>query len=129
MQVPRTTMLLAMATCVLAMTWAAAQVEAHARLVRADPAPGSTVRASPRVVRAVFNEELDVKRSAISVTDTRGLRVDDGRGGVDLDDLDRKTLIARLSSAVAGTYTVRWTAVSVDDLNAARGTFRFTIAK
>ena len=122
-------MVLAMIVASLAMIWAVSQANAHARLVRADPPPGSTMKEPPRVVRAVFNEELDVKRSAVSVTDARGLRVDDGRGGVDLDDLDRKTLIARLRAVRSGTYTVRWTAVSADDLNVARGTFRFTVAR
>lgn len=106
-------------------------VSAHPRMVRAEPAPGSTVRVPPKVVRMWFkldpNEELEPRRSAISVWDTRGRRVDDGTGGVDLNDLDRLSLIARLKPLRAGTYTVRWRAVSTPDLASRQGTFRFTV--
>lgn len=102
---------------------------AHARLVRASPAPSSTLKAAPRLVRAVFNEELDPRGSTLIVTDARGRRVDDGRGGVDLDDLDRKTLVVRLRALGPGTYTVRWRATSADDQFVASGSFRFTIGR
>lgn len=102
---------------------------AHAKLVGAEPAPGSTVKVTPKAVRAWFNEELDVRRSAIGVWDVRGRRVDDGKGGVDLNDLDRRTLIARLTPLRPGVYVVKWKAVSTDDLYAAHGEFRFTVAR
>jgi hypothetical protein len=62
------------------------------------------------------------------VWDAREQRVDDGKGGVDLNDLDRLSLIARLRPLGRGTYTVRYKAVSTPDLAARRGTFRFTVA-
>lgn len=108
-----------------------AAVSAHAKLAKADPKPGSTVRSAPRVVRLWFTlggEELDPWRSTVSVWDSRGRRVDDGKGGVDLDDLDRLTMIARLRPIEAGTYTVKWKAVSTPDGSTAQGTFRFTVA-
>jgi len=104
---------------------------AHAKLTKADPAPGSTVRTPPRVMRLWFalgREELDPKRSTVSVWDSKGRRVDDGKGGVDLDDLDRVTMIARLRTLGPGTYAVKWRAVSTPDGNIAQGTFRFTVA-
>jgi methionine-rich copper-binding protein CopC len=101
----------------------------HAKLLDASPAPGSAVKAPPRMVRAVFNDELDPTRSRITVTDARGRRVDDGRGGVDLDDLDRKTLVARLRVIGPGRYTVRWRAVSADDGYVAQGTFWFVVTR
>ncbi|MBI4280200.1 MAG: copper resistance protein CopC [Armatimonadetes bacterium] len=101
---------------------------AHARLVRAEPAPGSTVKSTPRVVRAWFSEELEAKRSAMGVWDARGRRVDDGKGGVDLNDLDRKSMMARLKPLGPGTYTVKWKAVSADDAYTAQGEFRFAVA-
>lgn len=109
-----------------------ASAAGHAKLLRAEPAPGSTVTAAPKVVRLVFtlspNEELDVQRSTVSVWDSNSRRADDGKGGVDLDDLDRRTMIARLKSIGPGTYTVRWEAVSSPDLNVAQGSYKFTIA-
>jgi methionine-rich copper-binding protein CopC len=109
------------------LAWTGAAL-GHAKLLRAEPAPGSTIKVAPRVVRATFNDELDPKRSTMTVTDARARRVDDGKGGVDLDDLDRKTMIAGLRATGPGTYTVRWKAVSADDQNVAQGTFRFTVA-
>jgi methionine-rich copper-binding protein CopC len=106
---------------------------AHAKLLRAEPVPGSTVTLAPRVVRLVFalspGEELDVQRSTVSVWDAGNRRVDDGKGGVDLDDLDRRTMIARLRPIGPGTYTVRWRAVSAPDLHVAQGSYRFTVAR
>jgi len=106
--------------------------EAHARVARADPAPGSTVTMAPGAVRIWFkldpNEELDPKRSTLSVWDAHGRRVDDGKGGVDLNDLNRLSMIVHLKPLGAGTYTVRWKAVSTPDLGVRQGTFRFTVA-
>lgn len=109
-----------------------ASAAGHAKLLRAEPAPGSTVTAAPKLVRLVFtlspNEELDVRRSTVSVWDGNNRRVDDGKGGVDLDDLDRRTMIAKLKPIRPGTYTVRWRAVSSPDLDVARGSYKFTFA-
>lgn len=55
--------------------------------------------AAPASTRAWFSDELDVGRSAISVWDGRGRRVDNGKGGADLNDLDRKSLVATLKPA------------------------------
>jgi methionine-rich copper-binding protein CopC len=115
--------LAALSVLVMAVT-----VAAHAKLVRAEPRPGSTVTMSPAVAHAWFNDELDVKRSLMRVTDRNGARVDRGDGRVDLDDLDRKSMLVQLRPLTPGTYTVRWTAVSADDQYVARGTYRFTIA-
>ncbi len=105
----------------------AGAAEAHARLVRADPAPKSVVAAAPKIVRLLFNEELAPKGSTVTVVDTRGRRVDDGKGRLDLDDLDRKSIIVGLKPLAKGRYTVKWVAVSADDRFVARGTFSFTI--
>jgi len=100
---------------------------AHAKLVRAEPAPGAVLRTAPRVVRAVFNEELAARGSFLVVVDARGRRVDDGKSGLDLDDLDRRTLLARLRPLGPGRYTVRWQATSADDGYVARGSYVFTV--
>jgi methionine-rich copper-binding protein CopC len=107
--------------------WWVSAAAAHARLVRADPPPGAVVRIPPRVVRVVFNEELSPRGSALTVVDARGRRVDDGRGGLDLLDLDRRTLTARLRPVGPGRYTVRWQATSADDGYTARGQYTFTV--
>lgn len=101
----------------------------HAKLVKADPRSGAQFAKAkaPRVVRLWFSEELDTKRSSIGVWDGHGRRIDDGKGGVDLNDLDRKSMVARLKAIRPGPYVVRWHAVSADDLNAAKGHVRFSV--
>ncbi len=106
---------------------------AHSKLERADPKPGSTIATAPKKVMVWFNitpgEELDPKRSTLTVTDSRGKRVDDGKGGVDLKDMDRRTLVAALKSIGPGTYLVRWKTVTTPDRDVASGSFRFTVAR
>src|SRR2546428_9828233 len=100
---------------------------AHAKLVRSEPKAGAVLTVPPAVVRAWFDDELDPDRSTIGVWDVREHRVDDGRGGVDLSDLDRKSMNARLRAVGVGTYTVRWRAVSADDGFVAQGSFVFAV--
>src|SRR3989441_8299944 len=96
---------------------------AHAKLVRSEPKAGAVLTVPPAVVRAWFDDELDPDRSTIGVWAVREHRVDDGRGGVDLNDLDRTSMIARLRAVGVGTDTVRWRAVSADDGFGAPGSF------
>ncbi len=120
-------LLVMMAVVALIAAVPAGKAVAHAKLMRADPAPDSTVAVAPKVVKVWFSEELRSKGSTLQVVDSRGVRVDDGKGRVDLDDLDRMTLIGGLKAMGRGTYTVRWTAVSADDRDMAKGTFSFTV--
>ncbi|TMJ00562.1 MAG: copper resistance protein CopC [Bacillati bacterium ANGP1] len=106
-----------------------AGLSAHAKLVRSEPKAGAVLTIPPTVVRVWFDDELDPDRSTIGVWDVREHRVDDGRGGVDLSDLDRKSMIARLRAVGAGTYTVRWRAVSADDGFVAQGSFAFAVKR
>lgn len=113
-------------TVVLAVS---AGLWAHARLVRSEPKADAVLSVSPKVVRVWFNDELDPDRSMMRVWDAREHRVDDGQGGVDLDDLDRKSMLARLQAVGAGTYTARWRAVSADDGFIAEGSFAFVVRR
>ncbi len=124
--------LLSMVVLLMSVLVQRATVMAHAKFLRSAPAAGSTVKAAPKVVRVWFtlaaaSEELDPKRSTLSVWDSRGRRVDDGKGGVDLNDLDRKSMLVNVKPLAPGTYTVRWKAVSTPDLEATQGAFLFTI--
>lgn len=126
-----TTFTLVMAM-VVGLAGGRAVVLAHARIQSADPRPGSTVAKAPTMVKIIFtlapDESLDPKTSTISVIDSHGRRVDDGKGGVDLNDMDRKTMTAMLKAITSGTYIVRWKAVSSPDNDVAQGSFKFTVA-
>jgi len=107
-------------------------VVAHAKFLRAEPAPNSAVASAPQVVRVWFtladaNEELDAKRSTLRVLDSQGKQVDDGKGGVDLNDLTHKSMIVRMQSRQPGMHTVKWKAVSSPDQEVTEGSFRFTV--
>ena len=118
----------ALIVVVLAALTADQGATAHAKLLRAEPAANSTLKTAPKAVRIWFTQELDPKRCTVSVSDARGRRVDDGKGGVDLNDLDRKSMIARLRPLGPGKYTVRWRTVSAEDRDISEGSFRFTVA-
>ncbi len=123
---------LAVAAAVTLAALPAAPALGHAKVLKASPAPGAKVTA-PTVVRVWFTlgggEELDAARSTLSVWDAAGKRVDDGKGGVDLKDLDRLSMMARVKPLGPGTYTVKWKAVSDPDGAVAQGKFTFTIVK
>jgi len=124
--------LLVISIAVVSLMGARAVVLAHAKIQSADPKPSTTVSTAPAIVKIVFalapDESLDPKGSTITVSDSHGRRVDDGKGGVDLNDMDRKTLRAMLKAIAAGTYTVRWKAVSSPDKDVAQGSYTFTVA-
>jgi len=123
-------MLMLVAASLMALAGTAA---AHAKFSKAEPGPGSTLKVAPKTVRIWFSvsgtEELAPKLSAITVWDSRGRRVDDRKGSVDLTDMVRRSLITRLKPIGPGTYTVRWKAVSSEDKDVAQGSFKFTVAK
>lgn len=109
------------------VAWPTSPVQAHAGLVRADPVPGAVLGRVPAVVRLWFNEELDPALSSVTVWGPRAVSVVSGKGGVDLDDLDRRSMVARLRPLRPGTYTVRWRAASADDLAVTQGSYTFTV--
>jgi methionine-rich copper-binding protein CopC len=97
----------------------------HARYVKSEPAAGAVVNVAPRVVRAWFTEELNPAGSAINVRDGAGKVL--ASGGVDLNDLERRSLIVRLKPIPPGKYTVGWRTVSADDGDILNGRFAFTV--
>lgn len=102
-------------------------VMAHAMLTRTDPKAGSTLKAAPKVVRAFFDDQLDTG-STISVWDSKGKRVDLGKGGIDPSDKKHQSLIVRLPKLGPGTYTVKWKSFTADDNKTTEATFQFTVA-
>lgn len=109
------------------LTWPVSPVAAHPALVRADPKPGAILGRVPVAVRLWFNEELDPALSSVTVWGPRTVSVVSGKGGVDLNDLSRKSMVARLRPLRPGTYTVRWRAAGADDLAVTQGSYTFTV--
>lgn len=87
--------------------------QAHAALVRADPAPSSVRSTPPGRVTLTFTEPVEPTSGAVEVTGPTGRVV----AGVHTDSAsgDRRTVVARLPAGLArGSYRVDWRALSLD---------------
>ncbi|HVY54848.1 MAG TPA: copper resistance protein CopC [Thermodesulfobacteriota bacterium] len=100
------------------------QAFGHAVPDHSEPAVGSTVNASPPIVRIWFDSELEGEFSAIRVENAASERVDKGDGRVDKSDT--KLLEVDLPPLSSGVYRVYWTAVSRDG-HRTEGNFTFTV--
>ena len=109
----------------LALASAPASALAHAELVSTDPAAGAALTTPPTEVTLVFDGELNPDESAFTVTDADDNLV--GQGALDLTVADRKELRGPVTIIEPGTYTVAWTAMSVDG-HAEPGELAFTYA-
>jgi methionine-rich copper-binding protein CopC len=95
--------------------------QAHAFLDHASPLVGSTVRTAPHEVTLTFTQNLEAAFSSVEVTDSSGARVDQGKA-----QIRGNTMRIGLKSLPAGTYRVRWHALSVDT-HTTDGSFAFSI--
>lgn len=102
-------------------------VSAHGGLANSHPDDGAILAQSPLEVRAWFEGELDTSASRMVLLDGQE-KVVEAEGGVDLDDLERRSMFIKLTRTLAaGEYSVRWTAVNVEDGDKTEGRFTFTV--
>ena len=100
-------------------------VEAHAHLKTASPPVDGVVDAAPAEVTVTFTEKLEVKLSRLEVKDSGGR-------AVSRDDVhfptgsEGRALAVSVPPLPAGTYTVQWTAASVDT-HKTTGRFSFVV--
>lgn len=105
----------------------AGEALAHARLVKANPAVGSTVAAPPTQLWLKFNEVIRPSASGVKLTGP------DGHGAVlaplarDLKDPDAVTAPTPKNLA-PGLYKVEWRALSPDGHHT-QGAFGFTVGR
>ena len=90
------------------------------------PENGAVLMASPEVITAVFNEEMQSSASTLQVFDQAGNQVDSGNGGVDLNDPDHASMLVEVPTLAEGAYTVRWQ-VTLLDGDATIGAFNFFV--
>jgi copper transport protein len=104
-------------------------VSAHdAAIVKSIPANGDVLAESPPQVKAWFEEELVSGESTMAVFSAQGEQVDNGDGGVDLNDPDHAIMIVTLPSLPDGSYTVQWHAALLDG-DATDGAFAFAVGE
>jgi methionine-rich copper-binding protein CopC len=121
-----TARLIAAAFVLAELFFAPAAVRAHAFLDHADPAVGSTVPAPPAVIHLWFTQELEPAFSWVTVSDRSGASVNDGSATIDPSNKSELTL--KLKPLPAGTYTVKWHALSVDT-HTTEGDFTFQVKR
>jgi len=101
----------------------AAEAQAHAKLVSAEPAANATV-AAPMVIQLHFSEAIARKFSSIKLTHTGGAAI----AFMTMDAQDAKSLSIMPNAALSpGPYTITWIAVATDDGHKTTGTFSFTV--
>ena len=99
--------------------------EAHANLVRSEPAANSTLDAAPDRITIWFTEPMEAGFSEIQVLNSAGVRVDSGDSVVDANDLT--VMSVGLPDLPDGTYTVAWRNLSTIDGHSLRGSFIFSV--
>jgi copper resistance protein C len=98
---------------------------AHAPLVKAVPAVGGTVAASPKGLKLSFSEGVEPHFSGVALQAANGHAV--GTGAASVDPGDNATLIVPIKSALPpGSYKVSWHVVSVDT-HRTQGSFTFEV--
>jgi copper transport protein len=115
----------ALVLTILWLLWPGRTVQAHANLVRAEPAPDSVQDEPPDRVTIWFTEPIEGDFSEIQVLDTAGQRVDSGDSQV--DGTDATVLSVTLPPLPEGTYTVAWKNLSSVDGHTVRGSFIFGV--
>lgn len=103
-------------------------VAAHAELLLAVPAAGSTVTLpAPTELRLSFSEELELAFTKVSITGPDGQKV--AIGQLSLDPADASILVVPLAGGLAaGVMTVDWTAVAADG-HKSKGSYSLTVFK
>lgn len=122
--------LLALGVALAALLWLAGGAAAHALLLKSQPEAGAALVQSPLRVIAWFSQELDTSLSTLHVVNGDGQQVDNGDGGVDLNDPDHASLVVTLPLDLPdGLYTAQWTATSVEDGDTTSGQFSFIVGQ
>lgn len=98
---------------------------AHAKLERAEPKQNSTLQQPPWLIELWFSEELESGFNSIEVKDQQGKRFD--RARVTLSE-GRKKAEIMLEPLGAGTYTVIWKVLSMDQ-HSLSGEFTFAVSQ
>lgn len=124
----RTAVFAALAACLAlasVLLLPSGRAEAHALLVRSDPAENAELRVPPDQVIGFFSEELDNRLSSMRVVDGTGERVDAGQTAFG-PEAERMS-IGIPETLEPGFYTVVWETLSSVDGHLFRGSYPFTV--
>lgn len=96
----------------------------HAALETMTPADKSSGPAPSEIV-GTFAQNLDPAKSSFTLVDAGGTVV--AKGGEVANDAPRTMTLSLATPLAPGAYTIRWTTVSTEDGETARGTTSFTV--
>ena len=99
----------------------------HAGLVKSSPANGASLAQSPPAIRAWFSEELAIKTSTMRLYDSHQNLA--ASGGVDATVARHNVMKIAPPHLANGAYVVQWVAVSADDNEKRKGSFKFSIGR
>jgi len=99
--------------------------EAHANLLRSDPAAGALLDRSPPSIRLEFSEELDAAFSQAQLFDSQNRLVEPGPGAV--DPATPRVLRLILPDLPRGSYTALWRVRSAADGHITQGSLPFGV--
>ncbi len=96
--------------------------QAHAVVVKAQPALDQQVAAGPLAIRLEFNSRIDKERSKLELTAPGGAKaeVPMDQGG------DPNVVTATTAALAAGDYSLRWQVLAIDG-HITRGDIPFTV--
>lgn len=100
---------------------------AHARLVRANPAPDALLTVSPTRLFLYFSENLNPAASKVIVWDRYRHVFNDGPSSV--ASTNSQEMVVPLKRLHAGTYLVLWTSVSAEDGHILRSSYLISFKK
>jgi copper transport protein len=102
-------------------------VQAHAFLIRSDPADNSVLEEAPQAARLWFSEALIPGLSSAHILDLDGNQIE--IDSIQVDPSDPKLMTLGLPQLEQGVYTVSWEVSSAFDGHASRGYFVFRIGE
>lgn len=103
----------------------ATPANAHALLVKSDPAALAVLQSPPDRVTLVFSEKLNTKLSNVRVLDRNATRIDLGDSFVEPNDPYQMSVGV---NPIVGVYAVLWTSASAEDGHTLKGSFTFSVA-
>lgn len=98
--------------------------QAHAILVRSQPAKDEELKVAPKQIDLWFNDPVRSQYKALAVIDSDGKRVDNR--DVEQAMTDGSHIYATVSDLAPGTYTIRYRVVS-QDTHIVTGKFQFSV--
>lgn len=108
------------------VAFGATPASAHPELVKSDPAADALLGAPPQEINLWYSERVDTGAGspAVEIVDEQGNR---STATAKVDPADPYHVIATTSAIDTGTFTIIWTARSLDDGHTLSGSFAFRV--